>query len=553
MPRPASSPGGISAPSPLQLAASISAFLAEHPAAAVLDDGRLLFDMRRAKYSIAESHGRCVLQLWSDEQNLIRSVVGVESRAGCLRVATRRMGASRPETLELTPSSERRTPTMRDAARRRYLRLLQRVLERSFPDWRPEGFRAAADLEHSFGPAYVRGLLLRGGMAAEAVIGVGETESSSTIDGVLTLGLLWLDYCREHASKTTMDRHGRSRHTGSLKVIIPAGRWRTTAERMAWLNPALAGYQLFALDERSEELTEIDYRDIGNLDSQLVNSRLVHAFDANRVLERVGSGIARVLDLIPQPSRPRVEIRANSASEAGLLVHGLEFARMRQSPAPNSFSLQQEITFGAGANETPLNESTEEFCRNLLAQLFRSRYSGGLKTDALFRLQPERWLESQIRTHLEEFLPTLRKEFLYSQVPAIGAGERGMLDLLTIDRQGRLTILEVKADEDMHLPLQGLDYWMRVRALHAERESSGPEAHSAFERQGYFPGAQLSAQPPKLLMIAPALRIHPSNEIVLRHLSPQIEWELIAVSEEWRQELKTVFRKRPGSRLNEPA
>jgi hypothetical protein len=72
----------------------------------------------------------------------------------------------------------------------------------------------------------------------------------------------------------------------------------------------------------------------------------------------------------------------------------------------------------------------------------------------------------------------------------------------------------------------------------------------AFERQGYFlqsgAVAEISSLPPKLLLIAPALRIHPSNEIVLRYLSPQVEWELIAISEHWRRELKIVFRRRSG-------
>ena len=66
------------------------------------------------------------------------------------------------------------------------------------------------------------------------------------VDGILTLGILWLDHCRQKGD-------GR-RHFGGLKVIVPAGAWRTTAERMAWLNHAAADFQLFTLDERSEEL-----------------------------------------------------------------------------------------------------------------------------------------------------------------------------------------------------------------------------------------------------------------------------------------------------------
>jgi hypothetical protein len=206
-----------------------------------------------------------------------------------------------------------------------------------------------------------------------------------------------------------------------------------------------------------------------------------------------------------------------------------------------------EITFGAGANETVLSDETEALCCELLRGLFASRRADGIGTDPLFRMQPERWLESLIRLGLGGFLPDLRGEFLYTQVPAISSGDRGMLDLLTVDREGRLAILEVKADEDMHLPLQGLDYWIRVRALNADRQVVGNREVGAFERQGYFAGAEVSARPPRLLLVAPALRIHPSNEIVLRYLSPQVEWELIAVGEHWRRELKVVYRRRGRS------
>jgi hypothetical protein len=87
---------------------------------------------------------------------------------------------------------------------------------------------------------------------------------------------------------------------------------------------------------------------------------------------------------------------------------------------------------------------------------------------------------------------------------------------------------------------------MRVRALNADRQAAaGTTAPlSAFTRSGYFPGVEISALPPRLILAAPALRIHPANEAVLRYLSPQIEWELLALTEHWRRELKIVFRKR---------
>jgi hypothetical protein len=523
---------GAATASPAQLAQTIEAYLAEHPAAALLEDGRILFDLRTAHYSVAESHGRCLLQFWSEERNLVRTVVEVQPRAYCLRLITRRMGVAKPQSLELTPTSDRRTLSARDTTRRNYQRLLERVLARHFIGAKVEGFRTAMDLEHSFGPAYVRGRLVRG-TAADAVIGIGSAESGAMVDGVLTLGILWLDYCRMHADSR--------RHFGGLKVVVPAGAWRTTAERMAWLNHASAGFELFTLDERSEELTAADFRDTGNLES-----RLVHAFSPATALERCQPGINQLLALVQPAARERIEIRPRSGSEVGLLLHGLEFARVRHGATAHSFTRENEVTFGAGAGETLLTAENEDLCRDVFRRLIQSRHPDGTHNDPLFRMAPERWLESRLRTGLAELLPSLRGDLFYSQVPALSSGDRGMLDLLALDRNGRLVVLELKADEDLHLPLQALDYWIRVRALNADRRPAPPSAFplSAFERNGYFPGAEVSPLPPRLILAAPALRIHPANEPVLRYFSPQIEWELLALTEHWRRELNIVFRKR---------
>ena len=113
-------------------------------------------------------------------------------------------------------------------------------------------------------------------------------------------------------------------------------------------------------------------------------------------------------------------------------------------------------------------------------------------------------------------------------------------------------MIELKADEDLHLPLQALDYWIRVRALNHDRRSAAGQARplSTFERSGYFAGQEISPRAPRLILAAPALRIHPANEPVLRYLSPEIEWELVALTEHWRSELKAVFRKRNAATRN---
>ena len=517
-----------------RLAQQIEDYILRHPAAAILEEGRLLFDMRSSRFSTKEAHGRCLLELWNSERNLVRTVVEVQERASSLRIMTRRMGATKPQALELVASSDRRTPTARDAARRNYQRLLERVLTRQFIGAKVDGLRSAMDLEHSFGPAYIRGRVLKG-TAADAIIGVGSCESGAIVDGILTLGVLWLDYCRQKGDAR--------RHFGGLKVIVPAGAWRTTAERMAWLNHSAANFELYTLDERSEELVLVDINDTGNLES-----RLMHAFSSQTAIERCGAGIDRLMSLIPEPGRQRVELRASTPTEVGLLLHGLEFARVRHGASARSFTSHDEVTFGAGANETPLTEENQAACRELFARLFLSRHAEGSHNDALFRMQPERWLESELRIGIGELLPEIRGEAVYAQVPAISSGDRGMLDLLALDQRNRLAVIEVKADEDLHLPMQALDYWIRVRALNADRQPHAGVVRplSAFERAGYFEGAEVSELEPRLMLIGPALRIHPANEPVLRYLSPKIQWELIALNEDWRRELSIVFRKRSG-------
>jgi hypothetical protein len=115
-----------------------------------------------------------------------------------------------------------------------------------------------------------------------------------------------------------------------------------------------------------------------------------------------------------------------------------------------------------------------------------------------------------------------------------------MLDLLAVTRGGQLAVLELKVEEDMHLALQGLDYWMRVRHQHLS------ETESKFTGAGYFPRRVLAREEPLLYLVAPALRVHPATEVVLRYFSPRVPWTLIALDERWRKELRVVWRKRSG-------
>ena len=112
------------------------------------------------------------------------------------------------------------------------------------------------------------------------------------------------------------------------------------------------------------------------------------------------------------------------------------------------------------------------------------------------------------------------------------------MDLVGVTRAGRLAVLELKAGEDLQLVLQAVGYWLRVRWHHAQQD---------FPRYGYFPGITLDPRPPLLFLVAPSLRFHPANDVLLRYLSKEIEICRVGVSEHWRRGLKVVLRQERDS------
>lgn len=516
---------------PEELAAQLQTFLHNQPAAVLVENGRILFDLRLARVSIAAEHGHCVLHVWSDQHNLIRRVAKITVRKTGLRLHVLRMGQTKQQTLELHPQ-QCRLPSQRDTIRTRYLHLLERVLQRHFPEYKVDALRTAMDLERSFGPAYARGMLVRGN-DAWALIAINDEELQALVDGILTLGVLWLHHCREQSG-------GRCIVKG-LRLILPRGKSALTAARLAWMDPSAAHWELYELDGDAEALFQRDPRDQGNL-----GSHLVYAPNTATAVGRFSSAIQRVRTLLPPEARTDMEVVFRSSSEVGLLWNGLEFARIETSAEENSFAQSQSILFGSGVHAAPLTDESAPKLREMVAQLIQRRRASGDKRDKLYRIQPERWLESMLRRAPDSIDAMIEPQPVYAQVPAFAAADRAVLDLLGVRRDGRLVVVEIKANEDLHLALQALDYWVRVRRHQSSAADSigVADGKSDLERFGYFPGKHVRADTPLLYLVSPALRIHPATEVVLRYISPKVDWCLIALDERWREKIRVVFRKR---------
>jgi hypothetical protein len=506
---------------PEALARTVENFLAGARDAVVLDDGAAVFDLSQAKYSISGETHKCLLHLWSAERNMVRRVLDVELKHEVLRLVVQQLGQTRPGKLEICRQRDRRTPIAKRAARAAYRKSLQRTLARHFPLFFASPLITSADLEQSFGPVYARGFLRRG-QSGFAVMGVNPQETQNSIDSALTFGILWLDACRlAQAGKMVVE---------GLKLFVPEGTSALTRERMAHLDPRAAKWQLYELEKRGGDgegqLKEIDVSDRGN-----VRTRLMHFTNEAVVRERFADPIAQVRALMPE-----AEMAIISPAEIVFRCHGLEFAKARLTHQVGTLQSTTEIVFGLGAGERVLTESNAAVFRQLVCSVGEVRHADGPRDHALWRMHPERWLESLVVRQPAEVDERFDPACLYSQVPAFSASDRAMIDVLTVTGQGRLAVVELKADEDIHLPMQGLDYWSRVAWHHARGE---------FQRFGYFPGRELSLEAPLLFLVAPALHVHPATDILLRYISPEIEWTVVGIDERWRTGVRAVFRKRP--------
>ncbi|MEO8663247.1 MAG: hypothetical protein ABI693_32615 [Bryobacteraceae bacterium] len=439
---------------------------------------------------------RLTIVAWDDHRTIARRITAIETaKPGRLQLITEHFG-KRAGALTLLDTARPQTQSHTLKNHRNVFReVLRRFLSRQFAGWKIAELSAEPDLEHSLSPAFPRALVRRGTMGWAAIASPPEATDPAAC---LTYGLIWLHYLRAREPDLTVS---------GLAVFVPEGRHRTTARRLRLLDTHKARYSMFVYSEGVHEVA-FDPADCGNLDTDLPIRRRPDGKE-HPLLHQVAA-------------LPGVETIAQSDGSLTLRIRGLPFATHRAG----------HLLFGLDLRQ-PASAGTLPEIEALVAELARLRRPDADANHPLHRRYPEAWLESQVRSNLAEIDATLLPDPLYGQVPAFAAGERSVIDLLAADRAGRLTVIELKASEDPHLPLQALDYWMRVD-WHARR--------GEFSANGYFPDLPLQAQSPRLLLVSPSLRFHPTAATVIHYFNPSIEVQRVGLGIEWQKRLKVVFR-----------
>ena len=491
----------------MELAAELEATLREFAAAApveVRENGGHVAPLAVLSWEVRGAAEKPLLHLWSAEYNLTRRVLAITDHSEqCLTLAVERFGRSKPDRLEFVRMNFDRSA--RERARRAFCEQLRRILAEQFPDETVESLIISPDLEHSLSGNYVRGILRRGS-AQWAVLGVADGETADTIENSLTFAVVWFERARQSNRRGSIS---------GLRLVLPKGGARVVAQRIGALRPQLA-LELYERDPVREVLERLDPRATGNIDSWIVPQR-----ETQSLLDRARAALDPIVALAPRA----ISLHPSVASgEVWLRFRGLAIARWDDG----------RVFFGASERREELSAASRPALKQLLNEL--ETYRHPLATDtrhALYRAQPERWLEASIREDVTRVDARLDARFVYAQVFANAGGEHGILDLLGVTRCGRLAILELKATEHIHLALQAAGYWRHVRH-HLERDD--------LSRYGYFPGVQLQAAPPLVYLVAPALRFHPATDALLRYLAPELEVVRVGLAESWRRGVRVVMR-----------
>jgi hypothetical protein len=470
----------------------------------VHENGQWLAGLDGLQYEVRCQGDTTLLHLWSAQQTLVRRVISVEDQSpDSVVVEVARLGHARHGKLELLAQGATRQTGR--VGREQFRIRLGRLLNDLFPDETVDSLTTAADLHHSLSGSYTRGVMHRGS-EAHAVLAAAPEEDVPTLDGILTFGLIWLDRARERA---------RRQSVGGLRLFLPRGRSAITAHRLTGLATPHE-VALYEYDPLHWRVRRVPISDAGNLQTWLIPRR-----EADQALASAAPETERIRNLAPDAIRAGV---AAQTQHVTLRFRGLEFARWQGSGTLFGLSDHQELLT---PEKWPVLEKLVrqlETYRHPLASDTRHRF---------YRGQPERWLETMVAADPARIDPRLDPRHLYAQVPAFSAGDRGIIDLLGVMRDGRLAVLELKAGEDIHLILQAVDYWLRVR-WHQQRDD--------FRKYGYFPGVTLNPAPPLLFLVAPGFRYHPSSDVVLRYLSREIEVVRVGLSENWRRGLRVIFR-----------
>jgi hypothetical protein len=394
-------------------------------------------------------------------------------RPNVVRLRARAKLRSREDVITFYPGD--RLPSTVDLRRRRraFQTQIGRALCEYFGVRKIERQALYSDRQHGIGGAYPRFVV-----GKHAVIAVDPDESSDVINGIMRAALLWGPLIRRQVA-----------------IVVPHGRHQTVSARLRCMPELRRTFQWLRWDGNA-----IDSLNETGIEPETHVQEFAPP-DVAPEVERICAIAPDLLQAVPNIAGRAISIR----------LRGIEVAEVSEK-----------------ATTYPLGEPVERVIRELdEARRYGSRH-------ALARAHEERWLESNLIGQIRDVLPSIDVRHIYPQVPSFVGENRNIIDLLTITKDGRLVVIEIKASADPDLPFQALDYWIAV-----ERHRKAGD----FIERGYFRGCSLRDEPAMLILVAPLLAYHKTAGRLIAALPAEVPLTEVGINQAWKKEIKILRRR----------
>jgi hypothetical protein len=486
----------------------IEAFLSTNERWLCFRDGAAAGEVNLEGASVSVEFGKLILSLWGEDFSESWRVEGYEITSGRLILQLSRQLGRLGAVVEFrSPGEEVESSGWARQRRSEFEKIVCRLIEGTLGA-KIERVTTHRDAARQLSGIYTRLILNKAGERIVAAA-VNSSEAQREIDGVLTAGLIWLDRAGRLRSAKRANR---------LLLFVPSGKADHVAGRMTALRQDNGlSVELFEVNEKSGEIGAVRPFDQGELFDPVKHRlpKAVPELQPNPLRDRVLALAPGVIRLYRRPG----------SSVDSFRVRGLEVARLTS----------RGLLFGVGSKKRRCEDEWGEL-ESFVGQVLRLRRADGEeKFHPFYRLQAERWLEEVIREDVKRLDARLDPRFIYPQIPAHRNDDYAMVDVLGITEDGQLVIIELKVADDIELPMQAIDYWLKVE-WHRRRGD--------FERRGYFPGVKIADRPAMVLLVSPLLRFHRTFNLIAGWIHESIPVYKVGITEEWRRGIKVVRRER---------
>ncbi len=400
--------------------------------------------------------------------------------------------------------------------RKGYLSCFCSLIKQEFPNLKIEkaSINDGVRLNYQVGVAR---LLLSQNELLIAAVGISSYEKTCNLPTLLAEGLKWSCVLGNRFKPISINK---------LMIFAPVKIVTLLAERLTLITQGQQKIELFEVDEVQNTILPVNPFDQGDLGLSLARDIKLLTTKSKQNTSSNTYDIDEQIDWIKSLAPSLVEIKSNyNKNKLSLHINGLTFATAY-------LGQYSYIKFG---NQERLSLENRIKLQGLVKEIAFYRHSNSPNKQHLYyRTAGELWLETILSRDLACLDPTLLKYCFYRQVLVTKQNHK-FIDLLAVDSEGQLVIIELKTVEDIDLPFQALDYWLRIEWYRLRGDLSG---------KGYFPGTMLKNSPAKVYLVTPRLRCHQEFNFLASLVDKRVPLYYIAINDNWREELKIESRQK---------